>query len=195
MFIRLSQPLCLASKSPRRKQILKNLGIAFKTGSPRKNDPRVALKRPATYVKQSALLKALHGSQNIKSGIILGCDTVVYCKGRIMNKPASRKHAESMVRFLSGRSHAVYTGMALFDTKTKRFRSTFEKTLVTFRKLRKSEIRNYIKSGDWADKAGGYGIQTAGAFLVKSIKGCYYNVVGLPVEKLLELLRPYLKVC
>ncbi|MFH1762182.1 MAG: nucleoside triphosphate pyrophosphatase [bacterium] len=192
MLFHLRLPLYLASRSPRRKQILNMLDLNYKTIRGSKFDPAVPDDSPGRYVKQCAVLKAITASGRLKSGIILGCDTIVYAKERILNKPGTAAQAERMIRMLNGIVHTVYTGIAIYDVNKAIVYSAYDKSSVQFRDLSKKEIKNYIKTGDWKDKAGGYGIQARGAFLIKSVTGCYYNVMGLPVNKLLVLLKPYI---
>lgn len=117
----------------------------------------------------------------------LGADTVVAADGGIFGKPADAHDAKRMLKLLSGRSHSVFTGVAIFAGGG--MESAVEETRVFFRSLTEAEIEEYVASGEPADKAGAYGIQGAASKFVKRIEGCYFNVVGLPVARVYEMLR------
>jgi septum formation protein len=172
--------LTLASRSPQRRAILEQLGVEFEvvpadveeaTGG----DPR------ATVV-ENALRKAraVHGAR------VLGVDTEVVLDGRVYGKPASREDAETFLRRLSGRTHEVWSGIAL-RTETGDERTGNACTRVRFRRLEQPDLDWYLGTGEWRDRAGGYAIQGHGAALVEEIEGDYWNVVGLPVAELIRL--------
>jgi septum formation protein len=184
---RFSPPLILASKSPRRKEILGLMGIPFRQCASTVAEDKV-LKDPRGHVLNYSFLKAHDVARRIKRGVVLGADTVVVLRGKIYGKPASPAEARAMLRRLSGRMHQVMTGMTLIDTARGRCISGWESTDVRFRRLTGREIDWYVGTGEPLDKAGAYGIQEKGCFLVEKINGCFFNVVGLPVAKLLELL-------
>lgn len=181
--------LILASQSPRREELLRATGLWFRVVAPDNGDtpPFCARSLPA-LVKRTALRKALSVAENA-SGVVIGADTVVVCEGRILGKPASAAAARGMLRFLSGKRHRVYTGLALVFGSERRL--GYERTDVTFRDLAETDIRRYVASGEPLDKAGAYAIQGVGAFLVKRVDGCYTNVIGLPLPKLLEMLAEF----
>jgi septum formation protein len=120
--------------------------------------------------------------------IVIAADTIVYKGQEILGKPKSEMDAYQMLKKLSGCSHKVITGVCLIDNNTNASYEDYEETKVFFKKLSDEEIRGYIKSGEPLDKAGAYGIQGLGGIFVKKIEGCYFNVVGLPVYKLNNLL-------
>jgi septum formation protein len=120
--------------------------------------------------------------------LVLGADTVVCCDGVILGKPHDYQSAAGMLKQLSGRVHEVSTGVVLIEGMTGRKREEIVTTKVTFRNLRAEEIAGYLATGEPFDKAGGYGIQGLGALLVECVDGCFYNVVGLPLAKLGEML-------
>jgi septum formation protein len=124
-----------------------------------------------------------------EAGLIIGADTEVVLDGQILGKPADESDAERMLNRLSGRWHAVMTGVALVDIATKREVADFDKTLVKFAALSKAEIEWYVKTGEPLDKAGAYGIQGFGGLFVEEIAGNYYNVVGLPLPLVYRLAR------
>ncbi len=178
-------PLFLASKSPRRKKLLHQLNLKFKVISVEIDESRKGKETPVKMVKRLAEEKLSASMKNVAEGIIITADTIVVLNGKILGKPLSRAEAKKMLKTLSGKTHTVYTGFAVCNTKTGKTITDYEKTLVTFRKLGSTEIEKYIKSGSPMDKAGAYGIQDDfGAVFIKKINGDYYNVVGLPISKL-----------
>ncbi len=190
-----SVEIVLASKSPHRKAILNQIGIRFKslesTYEEEKYIRNPTLLKVKNLVIKNAKGKALDVAVKTKGKVILGVDTVVYCNGRIIGKPKNSKDAKSMLSFLSGREHAVFSGIAFVrkSGNTIKTLTDFEITKVYFRNLSNKEIELYVSTGEPLDKAGGYGVQDKGAILIKRIDGDYYNVVGLPVVKLLELAK------
>jgi septum formation protein len=120
----------------------------------------------------------------IKKGIIITADTIVVINGKIIGKPVDKNDAVRMLQNLSGSTHIVYTGFSVYNSVTDKTITDYEKTFVTFRKLKTKEIKEYVETGSPMDKAGAYGIQDDyGAVFIKKINGCYYNVVGLPLTK------------
>ncbi len=186
-------PVYLASKSPRRKKLLKLLINDFKTLELEYDENFIDHEDPAKMVRKLALEKLSVAEKQIEKGIIITADTIVVINGVILGKPTTKKEAMEMLKKLSGKTHTVYTGFSIFNTKRKIVKTGFEKTQVTFRKLEMSEIRDYVKTGASLDKAGAYGIQDdIGAVFIKRIDGCYYNVVGLPLSKLYQSLKKIL---
>lgn len=180
--------LILASSSPRRNEMLKTLGIKFSTIKSGYSEPdRTKDQSPAEYVKKNALEKAHDIAMQFKNAIIIGADTVVVYRNRVLGKPATMEEAFECLYMLKGRTHAVYTGISVIDTLDNAIVTDYEKTLVTFRELTNSEINFYLSRIDPLDKAGAYAIQAEGAIIVQKIKGCYYNVVGFPIAKLEQM--------
>jgi septum formation protein len=179
--------LVLASQSPRRQALLRSTGIEFRVVVPRVAEvighaPRGS---PARLAQAVALAKAQWVAGR-EPGLVLGADTIVVCDQELLGKPTSRSQAIRMLRTLSGRWHRVYTGIALVEgTRTI---IGYERTEVALRPLSKREIDWYVSTGEPMDKAGGYAIQGEGAGLVRAIRGCYTNVIGLPLPKLMEML-------
>jgi septum formation protein len=175
----------LASKSPRRKKLLKQMNLNFKVITVDIDESRKGKEPPLRMVKRLAEEKLESAKKIINEGIIITADTTVVLSGEILAKPENEDDAKRMLGRLSGKTHTVYTGFALYNSRTGRTIIDFEKTLVTFRKITGQEIDDYVKTGSPMDKAGAYGIQDDfGAVFVKKINGDYYNVVGLPVSKL-----------
>lgn len=185
-----NQQIFLASKSPRRRKLLKQIGLNFKSFSVDLHEEIFDGEHPITTVKRLSLHKLEEAQKKVKDAIIITADTIVVLDKEIIGKPKDEKDAAKILNKLSGRTHQVYTGFAILNQKTKKKIVTHERTYVTFRKLSKKEILDYIKTGSPMDKSGAYGIQDDfGAVFVEKIKGCYYNVVGLPIQKLYCVLQ------
>lgn len=177
--------ITLASKSPRRRKLLKSLGLKFRSISVDLNEDILDGEHPILTVKRLSLHKLELAKNKIKSGIIITADTIVVLNKEIIGKPKNEKDAFNILKKLSGKTHIVYTGFAIENVDNQKKIIDYEKTKVTFRVLSDDEINEYIKSGSPMDKAGAYGIQDDyGALFVSKINGCYYNVVGLPLQKL-----------
>ena len=178
--------LILASKSPRRKEILQNAGLDFEVIVSHTDEsvPCGTLAFDAVMQISQRKAQAVKGvlGDKAKNKIILSADTVVVIDNEIIGKPKDEKDAFSILSRLSGKRHVVYTGFTII--KDDFIYSDFESTNVYFRQLSDTEIMSYIKSGEPMDKAGAYGIQHKGALLVNKIHGDYFNVVGLPINKI-----------
>jgi len=180
--------LVLASRSPRRRQLLKTLGINFIAAESGFHEIDHADGTPGQHVQDNALGKARAAAAPHKNALIIGADTVVVYRQRVLGKPKNMAEAIEYLQLLQGKTHAVYTGLGIIDTKENITVVDFEKTLVTMRSLNEREIRAYLSRIKPLDKAGAYAIQGAGAIIVEKISGCYYNVVGFPLAKLEEML-------
>jgi len=181
--------LILASASPRRIELLKMLGCKFQI-IPSKVEEKISPRlSPIENVKRISRLKALGVAAKISNGIVIAADTEVILNKKILGKPENKKEAKRMLQDLSGKEHRVITGLAIVEAKTKRILQDAVITRVKFRKLSKNLIEKYVASGEPLDKAGAYGIQGKGALLIESIKGDYFNVVGLPLNALNQLLE------
>lgn len=178
-------PLILASASPRRSALLLKAGIEFERCPADIDESRLSDEAPEQYVTRLARAKARavwrEGTRS------LGADTVVVVGTDVLGKPRDPPEAERMLASLSGRAHRVLTGVALYDGATAE--THCESTEVRFRELAASEIASYVATGESLDKAGAYGIQSVGAGFVERIDGSYSNVVGLPIEVVMALLR------
>jgi len=182
----------LASASPRRQELLRQIGLAFSvmpSGIDESVEPSAAPDDPKIMVRILAERKI---DAVIRRGlppetIVIGADTVVVLNGKVYGKPSDANEACRMLSELSGREHCVITGVAA--AKEGRLVSDVCTTLVRLCPLSDEEIRRYVASGEPLDKAGAYGIQGLGALIVDSISGCYFNVVGLPLVTLSRLLR------
>lgn len=178
--------LILASGSPRRSEILKLIGVDFRVVVSGE-DEKPTSTNPLDFPRENASIKALSVSRK-NPGIVLGFDTLVFLDGKPLGKPKDRAQALDMLTKLNNRGHKVITGVAI-ARDGKLLASSEEETEVIFRDNSLKDLEKYVDSKDPMDKAGAYGIQTAGARLIKAIRGCYYNVVGLPVARTLELLK------
>ena len=183
--------LILASASPRRAALLSQIGLTFQvrpSDVPEPPHSAFSDKRGDEITQKLALLKARAVAQYYSEGVIIGADTLVSLNGQLLGKPADDADATTMLARLSGTSHEVITGVALLDASTERTIVWAETTRVYFRRLHRTEIADYVATGEAADKAGAYGIQERAAAFVKRIEGCYFNVVGLPLATLVERL-------
>jgi septum formation protein len=189
------EKIILASASPRRREILDAVGIEYEVVRSDADESSVNPQCGATlYVQELALLKAGCAAKKLaekgrKNMLIISADTVVVSDGKILGKPKDDEDAFNMLRALSGKTHEVMTGICIFRLKDAFSVCDTSVTRVTFKELSDEDIREYIKTGEPADKAGAYGIQGRGALLCERIEGDYFNVVGLPASRLWELLK------
>ena len=182
--------LLLASQSPRRRQLLALLHLSFEVAVanvaevPRTDEP------PAELVIRLSQAKA-HAVATYSDAIVIACDTVVALDGEILGKPRDATEATSMLRCLRGRSHTVYSAVALLEPATGRALTGVAATQVTMRPYTNAEIAAYVASGDPLDKAGAYAVQHPGFHPVAALQGCYANVVGLPLCHLTRCLHAW----
>lgn len=184
VMIKTKRPIILASRSPRRIHLLRQIGITFSVQESGIEEEIQDGHSPETIVRDLSLAKALSVAANLDAGIVIGADTIVVIGGKILGKPSSQEEAAGMLAELSGKTHDVFTGFALVDVESGKTLVDFEKTEVTFRRISPDEIKEYVASGSPMDKAGAYGIQDDyGAVFVERINGCFYTVVGFPLSK------------
>ncbi|MFH1537472.1 MAG: Maf family protein [bacterium] len=188
------KPIVLASASPRRAELLERAGIPFEVLSvhfPSELEKIASVSGSvAAGVETTARKKLQRVLAEVSIRAIVVCaDTVVAVNGRILGKPSSRIEAVQMLEALSGREHEVFTAVAVADTATGKQAVFHERTVVKFRELRISEIQNYVSTGEPFDKAGAYGIQERASAFIEKVDGCYANVVGLPVARLVSVLK------
>ena len=181
--------LILASKSPRRRALLEQMGVAdFRVITPDIDEHMDRALPPAELVRQISEEKARAvAAQAGPDAVVIAADTVVALDGAVLGKPADEEDAFRMLSLLSDCRHQVYTGLTVL--RGEQCFSVWEETSVTFRPLAPEEIEAYIATGEPMDKTGAYGIQGFGALLVEGISGDYYNVMGLPVCRLGQILR------
>jgi septum formation protein len=182
------RPLILGSGSPRRARILEELGLDFVVDAPGLVEPRVEGEGPEEHVLRLSSLKALAVAGRHESGTVIGADTTVILDGALLGKPADALHARKMLTALRGRWHEVVSGVTATRVSDGAVASGVERTNVLIRDLSDAEIEQYVRGGEPLDKAGAYGIQGCGATVVEKVNGCFYNVVGLPVVRLREVL-------
>lgn len=172
----------LASESPRRREILKKLGIEFRVDPSGISEPaRKPGEAPSRYAVRIARLKVKEVAKRHKTGLILGADTIVVLGNRILTKPENRADARSMLNNLSGRWHQVVTGICLWDCQRLKAYPASGISRIHFRRLSRQEIEWYLETGEYRDKAGAYGIQGYASLFIDRIEGCYFNIVGFPV--------------
>ena len=181
--------MILASSSPRRKEILAMAQLDFDV-IPSDCDEHICADSPREYVSRLSRRKCADVAAKAGAGhIVTGADTIVVFEGRIMGKPEDGADAYRMLRALSGNTHTVYTGVTIMDTEKNREYTFCEQTDVTMYDVSDEAIRVYIETGEPMDKAGAYGIQGRGAFLVEKINGDFYTVVGFPIARFLKELN------
>ena len=180
--------IVLASASPRRANLLRQIGFEFQICPSRVDESHTPHVSPDTGAQKLALAKAKAVAANLQNGLVIGADTVVVVNQQVIGKPDHEAHAIEILMQLSGVRHEVMTGVALVDLDRKREIVWRDKTVVQFRKLHRREILAYADSGEVLDKAGAYGVQGRAAAFVERIEGCYFNVVGLPLASLVERL-------
>ena len=183
-----NRSIILASASPRRLDLLRQVGITPDNifypkinETPKNNEP------PRQLVERLAMSKALAGAKEYSSSYVLGADTIVSCGRKLLGKAKDESTAKIYLGLLSGRRHRVFGGICVIDPNGI-VRSKIVETIVTFKKLEEREIIKYLDYDEWRDKAGGYGIQGRAAAFVKKINGSYQNVVGLPLYETVNLL-------
>lgn len=185
------EKIILASASPRRKELLEQIGIAFLC-HPACGEEKITHSVPEEIVKELASQKAEEVAVQYPDSVVLGADTIVSCDGDILGKPASRQEATEMINKLQGRTHEVYTGVCLVKMSQGQpvKKTVFAvETKVEMFPMSSQEVETYIASGEGDDKAGAYGIQGKCAAYIKGITGDYYNVVGLPVSRVYQELK------
>ncbi len=180
----------LASKSPRRKELLGNIGINAQIIPSSVDESPYKKLPPEQMVKELAMLKACDVARSLRGNtVVIGADTCVCLGGKVFGKPQNMAEAEEMLRELSGKTHEVFTGFCVYNCKDGTAVSRAEVTHVTFRVLTDSEIKAYVKTREPMDKAGAYGIQKRGALFIEKIEGDFFNVVGLPLCSLASALK------
>jgi len=179
--------IILASNSKRRHEILASCGIRHKVAPSNAVEYMTVSKLPEQVAMVNARIKAEAVVKKIKSGYVIGADTVVLLGNKIIGKPRNANHAKKMLKEMSGKTIGVYTGLCVIDVKKENLVSDYERSLVTVKKLKDKEIPKYFKLLGPYDKAGGFSIEGAGSFIFDNIKGSYFNVLGLPTAKLKEM--------
>ncbi|AHM67535.1 septum formation protein Maf [Paenibacillus polymyxa] len=187
--------IILASTSPRRKELLAYLRLPFEVVPSHADESTPESWTPQQIVETLAARKAeavvRTAAQSQEAGLVIGSDTIVVLEDSVLGKPADHADAVRMLTALQGRTHRVYTGVACIHTGTGKMLVRHLQTEVTMKPLSQEQIVAYVNTGEPSDKAGSYGIQGMGATLVESIQGCYFNVVGLPLSLLSDMLSDF----
>lgn len=180
--------IILGSQSPRRKEIFSSFNLPFTQASSNFDEDSIPFSGdPARFACELSKGKAYALQPLYPKAIILTADTIVYREGKIFGKPENEEIAFQTLSELEGRWHSVFTGVTLLHEKSEYHQS--EETKILFNPLTSSQIKAYHRTTQWSDKAGGYGAQLGGGILIKRIEGCYYNVLGLPINAVRELLQ------
>ena len=180
--------IVLASASPRRKRILKQVGIRFKTIETIEVEEIISGK-PRAVVITNVKRKASAVAKKLNDSLVVGCDTIVTINSKIMGKATNLEQAERMLKALQGREHIVVSGLAVINTKSGQEISEIVETRVFMLPLSDKKIKKYVDTKEPIGKAGGYAIQALGATFIEKIDGCFYNVVGLPISRLNQILE------
>jgi len=181
--------LILASASPRRRELLEQAGVVFTVVPSNAAEDILTREVPTEYVLRVATAKATEVAKKHHKHWVLGADTIVVVDGNILGKPKDAVDGQRMLRLLSGRIHQVMTAFALIDATGHEYIRQIVVTTVTFKSLSNEQILSYLATGEPFDKAGAYAVQGIGAALVEKVEGSYTNVVGLPIDEVLEVLR------
>ena len=184
--------IILGSQSPRRKELLENAGIEFEiltADGEEIVDENLSFHQVVESLAQQKNKQVSENPDCPDDAVVITADTMVVCDGEIMGKPKNDEDAKRMLGMLSGNTHSVLTGYCILDRESGKKASGVAETKVKFRDLDEDEIEKYIKTGEPKDKAGAYGIQLRASMFVEEIHGDYFNIVGLPVEKICKLLK------
>lgn len=181
--------IILASGSPRRKEILENTNLQFSVITSDIDERIFENEEPIQLVLRLAFEKCMSVAQNNPSDLVIGADTIVVLDNEILGKPKNEEEAFNTLSKLSNREHQVITGMSIVNLENEKKIVDYATSNVKFKKLTDQDIKDYISTKECLDKAGSYGIQGYGALLVEEIKGDYFNIVGLPISKLSDILK------
>ena len=183
--------IILASASPRRKELLEKIGLKFEVDASNCVEEVDPALEPDELTRRISLTKAKSVAPRYKDALIIAADTIGVIGKKLLGKPHTADEARKMLAQISGKSHEVITGFTVLDTTTNKVFSGTVNTKVYIKKLTRHEIAAYVRTGEPMDKAGAYGIQGLGAVIVEKIEGDYYNVVGLPLSALAEVLKEF----
>lgn len=186
--------IILASASPRRKEILGNTNVKFNIIKSEINEVILEDEAPIQAVMRLAFEKCMNIASKNKNNLVIGADTIVVLDNSILGKPKDKDDAINMIKKLSGRRHQVITGISLINLDENKKVIDYVVSNVNFKELSDEDIMDYISTNEYLDKAGAYGIQGYGALLVEEIQGDYFNIVGLPISKLSDLLKKHFNI-
>ncbi len=184
-------PLILASSSPRRRELLGRFGMDFTVKVPDVDESILPNEDPVAHVRRLAQAKAAKVAEEEEEGLVVGADTIVVLDGEIIGKPEDREDAIRMLSALAGRTHRVYSGVAVTALPSGATRTVVVCSRVTMAAIGESEIRRYVDGGEPLDKAGAYAVQGEGKRYVTAVRGSFTNVVGLPLQALHRFLRHF----
>jgi len=183
--------IILASASPRRKELLKRIGLKFKVDPSNYEENISSQLEPHELAKSLSLEKAKLVAEKHMNALVIAADTFIVFEGEILGKPRTETEAKKMLETISGRQHSVITGFTIIDTENNKALSKAVETKVYIRRLSSNEIDAYVESKEPLDKAGAYAIQGLGSVIVEKIEGDYFNVIGLPLSALIESLKEF----
>ena len=186
--------IILASASPRRKEILQNTKLKFEIEKSDIEEIILENESPEDMVVRLAYEKAFDVAKKNKDKLVIGADTIVALDNEVLGKPKDKQEAYQMIKKLSNKTHKVITGISLINLKENKVIKDYVVSCVTFKDLSENSIKDYINTNESLDKAGAYGIQGYGALLVKTIQGDYFNIVGLPISRLSDLLKDHFDI-
>ena len=186
--------IILASASPRRKEILQNTKLKFEIQKSDIEEVILENESPESMVVRLAYENAYDVAQKNKYKLVIGADTIVALDNEVLGKPKDKEEAYQMIKKLSNKTHKVITGISLINISHGMVVNDYVVSLVTFKDLSEDSIKDYINTNESLDKAGAYGIQGYGALLVDNIQGDYFNIVGLPISKLSDLLKDHFDI-
>jgi septum formation protein len=186
--------IILASASPRRKEILENANVKFDIIKSTIDEVILDQELPSQVVMRLAFEKCMDIASKNESDLVIGADTIVVLDNIILGKPKDKEDATSMIKKLSGKTHQVITGISLVNLNVNKKIIDYVVSNVKFKDLSEEDIKDYIQTNESLDKAGAYGIQGYGAMLVEEIQGDYFNIVGLPISRLSDLLKKHFSI-
>lgn len=187
----MKKKIILASKSPRRKELLKTVGLKFKVKNSEFSESSINAASPSEHAEILSKSKAKQAALKYKNALIIAADTIVDLEGEIIGKPKGEDNAKEILRKLSGKTHSVITSFTITDAVFNKSSTRSVESKVTLKSLTDEEIEAYVKTKEPLDKAGAYGIQGKGGVFIESVEGDYFNVVGLPIFALCEELRRF----
>jgi len=186
--------IILASASPRRKEILENANVKFDVVKSTIDEVILDQELPSQVVMRLAFEKCMDIAYKNENDLVIGADTIVVLDDIILGKPKDKEDATSMIKKLSGKTHQVITGISLVNLNVNKKIIDYVVSNVKFKDLSEEDIKDYIQTNESLDKAGAYGIQGYGAMLVEEIQGDYFNIVGLPISRLSDLLKKHFSI-
>ena len=181
--------MILASSSPRRKELLNQIGLKFDILPSEYKEDMTKNLTSEVLAKELAHGKAQAVAKKVRSGVVIGCDTFIEHKKKRIGKPKNKKSAADILKNISGQTIRIYSGIAIIDVDEKKELVDYEMTKIKIKKLSQKEIDAYVETGEPLDKAGAFAIQGRGAIFIEKIEGCYSNVVGMPLYKLYNNLQ------